>query len=167
MLELEELKPSDTNKIIHWAISDILTHRSVDLDYYSPVVCVGCDTVLSLETDYEGCEDCHEDTDYDYPEVERQWEWVLDYKRRDHWFDDLKTEITHNGFTKPLTAIYEYGKLRFGDGHHRLAIAIDLGLETVPVKVYDSWHSARADDSGEWGQDYIEDFINELENTEI
>ena len=54
------------------------------------------------------------------------------------------------GFVRPLTAgINRYTQeLTFGDGHHRLAAAMELRMETVPVLVAHDNHIA--EDSGSW-----------------
>jgi len=77
------------------------------------------------------------------------WEIALDGKRMDSNYEDVLTSIKRWGFLRPLTAyVGTDGLLHFGDGHHRLAAAIDLGMTTVPVRVYEDTHIA--EDSGEW-----------------
>lgn len=57
---------------------------------------------------------------------------------------------------RPLDADIEMGELRLSDGHHRLAAAIDLDMEAVPVFVH-----ARitiSEDSGIWYEgDHVEE----------
>ena len=53
-------------------------------------------------------------------------------------YDKLKEAINKNGFSpdKPIIIMLrrKNGKDKILEGHHRLAIAIDLGLDRVPVK---------------------------------
>ena len=60
--------------------------------------------------------------------------------------------IQEHGFVRPLTSRHDGQELRLADGHHRLAAAIDLGMTTVPVKVYiaTGWCWPIANDSGSW-----------------
>lgn len=90
------------------------------------------------------------------------WERLLSEKRQDRQYPDVVESIRKNGFVRPLTHYYEeqwdyndkqeYTMLgthsKFGDGHHRLAAAIDLGYAAIPVMHRES--SAIADDSGSW-----------------
>lgn len=93
---------------------------------------------------------------YGDPSLDDYWEERLNDKRMDRHYDDVVESIKRWGFIRPLTAREgKDGMLHFGDGHHRLAAAIDLGMTFVPVKVcrsqkhgYDSELVAR--DSGSW-----------------
>lgn len=82
----------------------------------------------------------------------QDWDSTLEDKRDDRNYRDIVTSIERWGFVRPLTAyIKQLGdkeELRFGDGHHRLAAAIELGMTTVPVEVFSGWKIAT--DSGSW-----------------
>ena len=153
MLALTQLKDGDT---FHWAIEDILRHNSVDLNWYGEGAgkCPECGTLYIPEIDYYGpeCGCRNESSEFEDLSTAELWDFVLEHKRNDHWYDDLKHVITTEGFdpSKPFTARPQlHGELIFGDGHHRLAIAIDMGLECIPVTVKISGWCA--DDSGSWG----------------
>lgn len=80
------------------------------------------------------------------------WDILLADKRNDEDYPLIRASIERWGFIRPLTAYYdESGALAFGDGHHRLAAAIDLGLTSVPVRIYEG--TAIAEDSGAWDSD--------------
>lgn len=52
---------------------------------------------------------------------------VLDDKRQDETYAYLLREISENGFTQPIV-------ITFGcvcDGHHRIAVCVDLGIEEI------------------------------------
>jgi hypothetical protein len=78
----------------------------------------------------------------------QSWDDMLSCKRGDHYYNDVKASIERWGFVRPLTAHTMNGELQFGDGHHRLAAAIELGMTTVPVLVFD--FPMVATDSGSW-----------------
>lgn len=73
-----------------------------------------------------------------------KWESVLAGKRMDPWYREVLESVRLRGFTRPLTCwlpedeCCEWcpaaGQMCFGDGHHRLAAAIDLGLTHVPLQ---------------------------------
>lgn len=75
---------------------------------------------------------------------------LLDSKRDDPHYSDVLESIEEHGFIRPLTARREdlapLGFM-FGDGHHRLAAAQDLGYTHVPLEIS---RSLVNDDSGEW-----------------
>jgi hypothetical protein len=78
-----------------------------------------------------------------------EWEGVLAGKRCDPWYPEVVESIRERGFVRPLTCYIvteetctcewcgnpEPGSLKFADGHHRLAAAIELGLKTIPLKL--------------------------------
>lgn len=81
---------------------------------------------------------------YDNEEFDHStWDCVLNDKRFDTWYDDVKDSIQDRGFVRPVIV---YTRTIFtdpeeplvqwfmGDGHHRLAAAIDLGLTHIPVE---------------------------------
>ena len=68
------------------------------------------------------------------------YSWVTDLTEEEKKtkYDDLKQSIQNNGFDRhhPIIIMLKRVNNRdtIVDGHHRLNIAIELGLETVPVK---------------------------------
>lgn len=76
------------------------------------------------------------------------WEYMITCKRGDEHYNDVLESIRRWGFVRPLTAYHDGDKLSFGDGHHRLAAAMELGMTTVPVEVF-KWATI-SEDSGEW-----------------
>lgn len=139
--------------LFDWDIAEILTRESCDVRIMNFNVCNVCNAV-----DYDGWGFIDgDDTDIDHDcwedvrdiTISRAWKNLLETKREDYHYDDVVASIEEHGFTRPLTAWrHEMGYLQFGDGHHRLAAAIDLGMTTVPVKVYERALIAR--DSGSW-----------------
>lgn len=79
------------------------------------------------------------------------WEETLGYKREDFNYEDVKASIDEFGFLRPLTCAIEMDgeDYSFGDGHHRLAAAIDLGLTHVPIEAYADYAFV-LNDSGDW-----------------
>ena len=147
MLAIEQLSPGT---VIHWSVTDILKHGSCDLDFYedSFYECSFCDSIHNTEEEYYI--DCPDEYWYDNYVDSRAtlWDCVLDMKRNDDHYGDVVDSIAANGFVRPVTAWYKLGELYFGDGHHRLAAAIDLGITTIPVEICLGMNIA--DDSGEW-----------------
>lgn len=109
----------EVGTVFQWDIAEILTRPSADVGRWS------------------------EDQD-----LTEEWENLLEEKRNDSHYGELKEAVLRDGFTHPCTANGGGSELLFGDGHHRLAIAIDLGLPTVPVRVHADW--AISYDSGSW-----------------
>lgn len=109
----------EVGTVFDWDIAEIMERRSLDVDEWRGGT------------------------------IELAWEEMLRRKRSDRNYPDIVTSIERWGFVRPLTAYITYGnELRFGDGHHRLAAAIELGMTTVPVEVF---HRSRcAVDSGTW-----------------
>ena len=60
------------------------------------------------------------------------------YEQRVERYDQLKESIKKNGFNEEYPLIImlrrEGGQDKLFEGHHRLNIAIELGLATVPVR---------------------------------
>ena len=77
---------------------------------------------------------------------------VLRWKREDEHYPKVVEALRENGFMRPLTSYVEGFDRYMGDGHHRLAAAIDLGLTEVPVLMSENgWDmDLIADDSGDW-----------------
>lgn len=80
---------------------------------------------------------------------------LLEEKRQDEQYSDIVASIRAYGFVRPLTARVNTDTIHgymFGDGHHRLAAAIDLGYTHVPLQIVDSTRMIGYD-SGEWTLD--------------
>lgn len=90
------------------------------------------------------------------------WQEMMESKRADAHYADVKESISRWGFLRTLTAYAEDGVLKFGDGHHRLAAAQELGMTTVPVTVHE--RPVIAIDSGEW---YLGDDIEGVGEDEV
>lgn len=76
--------------------------------------------------------------------------YMLDYKREDECYEDVLMSLKEHGFVRPVTALPDPGAkygFKYGDGHHRLAAAIDLGYTHVPIMLARDLIAA---DSGEW-----------------
>lgn len=51
-------------------------------------------------------------------------------------FADLKTDIALRGVQTPLILDkYESGEITLANGHHRAVIAIQLGIDYVPIEI--------------------------------
>jgi hypothetical protein len=53
------------------------------------------------------------------------------------YYNELKKDIQANGIKEPITLKYYYetNTLELGEGHHRLQIANELNLKTIPVQI--------------------------------
>ncbi|AVR56792.1 ParB-like nuclease domain protein [Microbacterium phage Elva] len=76
------------------------------------------------------------------------WDYMLDVKREDSHYPDVLASIREHGFIRPLNADLDKGYLQLSDGHHRIAAAVDLGMECVPV--YVTPYPIISGDSGRW-----------------
>jgi hypothetical protein len=135
-------------------IRDITAYESSDMGWYAFVKCSYCGTVFS-ETEEGSCYCDADEDEYEYkePSLPEIWDAILDIKRQDNHYEDLKEYIREVGFTQPVRV----RKMKAGyfliDGHHRIAVAIDLGISCIPVKVFPDEvpvYSCLADDSGSW-----------------
>lgn len=52
---------------------------------------------------------------------------ILDAKRRDPWYAELRENIRANGMTTPVFLPHDVY-----NGHHRIAVAADLGMSVIP-----------------------------------
>lgn len=87
-----------------------------------------------------------------------EWMVYLNEIRGDDHYEDVKDSLLTKGWVRPLTCdLSEWPDTKqkcwqFGDGHHRLAVAIDLGATHVPIlrpkTTY--WWNMVAADSGDW-----------------
>lgn len=135
----------DIGTQFEWDIDEIFTRHSGDTKYYQE----------------EGWGDDYYDDDDEYEDVlnarmemslDDVWQKTLEIKTQDEHYDDVVESIRTRGFVRPCTAKmdFETKKLKFLDGHHRLAAAIDLGMKTVPVIVLSQDSCGVSDDSGDW-----------------
>lgn len=95
------------------------------------------DKVLSFWS-YEGCAPA------------KDW---IGVKRNDSWYPCLKDKILNEGFSSGIHVTYEADWDDTGyihDGHHRLAVCVDLGLYWCPVEYRDD---IMYDEPEEWGAD--------------
>ena len=148
MLAIEPIRPGN---VIHWHVEDILRHWSIDINYYADDLyyCCECDEYHNTEEQWDF--ECDSNNwDELGNDLHKLWEAMLSLKRRDDHYDDIVESLRSAGFVRPLTAgINRYTKeLTFGDGHHRLAAAMELRMENVPVLVAHDNHIA--EDSGSW-----------------
>ena len=76
----------------------------------------------------------HRDNAYDGKEETKH----LSKEEKQERYDSLKESIKDNGFNEEFPILImlrrEGGEDQIFEGHHRLNIAIELGLETVPVR---------------------------------
>jgi len=63
---------------------------------------------------------------------EREWKQLLDLKREDKKYPKLLASVKANGLLVPGNYIIHEGMYFHGNGHHRLAAAIDLGFKRLP-----------------------------------
>jgi len=92
---------------------------------------------------------------YTFDGSPEQWKKLLKNKLSDPWVPALIREIQEKGFTVPI----RYGYQEIGNGHHRLAIAILLGMEEIPTtdNVFESsgWDGRRVLELNEKPEDGI------------
>ena len=148
MLAIEPIRPGN---VIHLHVEDILRHWSIDINYYADDLyyCCECDEYHNTEEQYYFKCDSN-NWDELGNDLHKLWEAMLSLKRRDDHYDDIVESLRSAGFVRPLTARINRctKELTFGDGHHRLAAAMELRMETVPVLVAHDNHIA--EDSGSW-----------------
>ena len=65
-----------------------------------------------------------------------QWELLLRQKREDEQYRDIVWSLERLGFVRNVTfQVRDDGSVeRMGDGHHRIAAALELGIPTVPFR---------------------------------
>jgi ParB-like nuclease family protein len=68
------------------------------------------------------------------------WFYMLESKLADPQTPSIIRAIEEFGFLDPICITKEYAGWKLGNGHHRLAIAIMLGLDEIPVD-FSSWYS--------------------------
>ena len=139
-----------------WDISEILSRPSHDLYRYMEdfIVCSTCGAWFDDQGVFItfGDEDMCEEGDCETTSITigQAWDLLIGDKREDEHFEDVVDAIREEGFTIPLTAYPRDGVLILCDGHHRLLAAQDLGMDTVPVIVRESF--TVESDSGSWGE---------------
>lgn len=78
---------------------------------------------------------------------------MLNRKMADYQVPALLEDILENGLTNPVVIEVDEisGAFRFGNGHHRIAIAIALCMNEIPVVFTSDWcNDHRSDDGGRW-----------------
>ena len=108
-----------------------MTNRSSSHVYYiSPI------HLRNLRVEVSGGRRRRRERDNAYEGKEEVQGWT--YEQRVERYDHLKESIKKNGFNEEYPLIImlrrEGGQDKLFEGHHRLNIAIELGLATVPVR---------------------------------
>lgn len=83
-----------------------------------------------------------------YDEEVTCWDEILDEKRDDSHYPDVVASLRERGWVRPATCWGYPWEMVYGDGHHRLAAAIDLGHSEVLIERHPKF--CIAPDSGEW-----------------
>jgi hypothetical protein len=90
----------------------------------------------NLRVEVSGGRRRRRERDNAYEDKQETIDWT--YEQRVERYDQLKESIRQNGFKEeyPLIVMLrrEDNEDKLYEGHHRLNIAIELGLETVPVR---------------------------------
>lgn len=81
--------------------------------------------------------------------LKRQLLPVLDEKGEDYEYSFALEFLKREGFTEPLVCIKKGGFKSHGDGHHRLAAAIDLGYKYIPY-IFTKDEEVFIEDVGKW-----------------
>ena len=128
-------------------ISKVLQWCSVDAG--AEIRCPSCegpvDETSTVGTSFDlYCYNCEYEFKYSMDQV-------LDVKRMDHDYGDVVDSVRTRGWVYPL---HTWGHA-LTDGHHRLAAAIDLGMDVVPMYYGDDCR-----------QDF-EDWRDEIDNQEV
>jgi len=130
---------------LDWDVDEITSRLSGDLPWYFP-------DDSSIDPDYAyGYWDSDQLADVTTEQIQEAWETCIRVKSEDSHYQGLLEEIRTNGFTKPVNAYISDGQLRLCDGHHRVAVAVELGIPAIPVKV--SKKVKVDEDSGSWRPD--------------
>lgn len=104
------------------------------------------------------CEDIH--FYHDCGDRKVNMKYVLQSARTDSYYSTLYNIIKTRGFKSPLAAIVDnyYESIILVDGHHRLAIALDLKIKEIPVYISTPGNHIEdlvATDSGNWKEGKI------------
>lgn len=96
------------------------------------------EAVLTILTTWQSCDFgfTYEEGFLDEP-GQPCWDWgtLLEYKREDPNYEDVRDSIRDRGWARPVCAQFDGTRYVFGDGHHRLAAAVELGLTHIPVQL--------------------------------
>ncbi|MFE6966877.1 ParB N-terminal domain-containing protein [Agromyces sp. NPDC057679] len=71
----------------------------------------------------------------DMTSTRSKWEALLTVKRLDPHYEEVLRSIRELGFVRPAAAARSGGNVEFSDGNHRLAAAIDLGRDGIPIEM--------------------------------
>lgn len=71
-------------------------------------------------------------------------------KRDDEYYADLVTDMVIHGFNVPVSINYVDGAFYLVNGHHRIAAAIELGIDRIPCMYVHDMVASEIDGS-EWG----------------
>lgn len=93
------------------------------------------------------------------------WMDHLEVMREDEQYEEVKESLIRKGWARPLTCIAQTdwwssnherdaNRMIYGDGHHRLAAAIELGATYVPMRMVNSHWRLIQPDSANWGIDW-------------
>ena len=90
---------------------------------------------------------------------------LLDCKRADADYCYVVDSVRELGYVKPITCrpemVHPGERLAMGDGHHRLAAAIDLGIKEIPVMFYRNAYECITFDHGWWKDGKIKTHIGQ------
>jgi hypothetical protein len=96
------------------------------------------EAVLDILTSWQSCDFgfTYEDGYLDEP-AQPCWDWgsLLEYKRADLNYADVRDSIRDRGWFRPVCVQFDGTIWEFGDGHHRLAAAVELGHRYIPVQL--------------------------------
>ena len=108
----------------------MINRSSSHVYYISPI------HLRNLRVEVSGGRRRRRERDNAYEGKEEVQGWT--YEQRVERYDQLKESIKKNGFNEEYPLIImlrrEGGQDKLFEGHHRLNIAIELGLATVPVR---------------------------------
>ena len=107
-----------------------MTKSSSHVYHISPIY------LRNLRVEVSGGKRMRRERDNAYEGKEEVRGWT--YEQRVRRYDQLKESIEKDGFNEEFPIVImlrrEGGEDKLFEGHHRLDIAIELGLETVPVR---------------------------------
>jgi ParB-like nuclease family protein len=93
---------------------------------------------------------------YDVGDGPHEWFRLIGSKMQDRQTPAIIRAIQDNGFNVPICIeVYQDEYWKLGNGHHRLAIAILLGLDEIPVD-FSGWYTKASTQESE----KIEDSYN-------
>lgn len=144
------IEPFRVGRTYHWHVFDILQHYSVDTEYVDQWYCPTCDS--------DG-RDCLYALDHlwEAATLSEVWSATLDHKMCSERYPEIEASLRDLGFVKPCTAHLENGGVAvFGDGHHRIAAALELHIDCIPTLFHGAWDLGYpesrhiSEDSGLW-----------------